>query len=963
MIKLKTFLIASGITLATVAAAQSPEMLKVKTLTLGNGLTVWINEDHTQPNVFGAVVVKAGSKDCPNTGIAHYFEHILFKGTDNIGTIDYAAEKPWLDSISICYDRLALTTDPVRRNEIQNEINRLSHKAGEYAIPNEFNNLISRYGGTELNAFTSYDETVFHNTFTPQYIAQWAELNSERLLNPVFRLFQSELETVYEEKNMYSDMFFMKALEAVLAAAADGTPYQWPIIGSTQNLKNPRLSEMQAFFNKYYVAGNMGLILCGDICCDSISQLLERTFGRIRPGTAPVAPPVVQKKFASGETVKIKIPIPIMKAEGYIYNAPLDRDADYEAFGLAMSLLSNSSETGLLDSLANENRVLAAFAGVPDLFRDLGLAAFGYVPRLPFGSRNKAGRLCDEQIERLKAGRFSDSELDALKKEALRDAEKELETMDTRAMMMIEAFSHGIAWDDVLGRPARIKAVTRDDVVSAANRYLGDSRLTLVKKFGSYPKDKVSQPGYKPVTPKHIGAKSEFARRLEQMPQTEAVPRFVDFARDAHTLKLGSLTTLYTVSNPVNDLFELQLIYKRGTLNDPRLDAVASYVTTLGTDSLTKQQFGRALQRIGSSLNIEANGRRFVITLSGFDSALRPSLALLSAFMRGVRHDKHKFSDLVSSEKIARKAFLRDNMSMATAVTDMICNGRKSGYLNQVTPDELKKLGGDKLIELFRELQSYELDIVYSGRLSDEEVEDAVRCNVPYGLVTHPHEDTFRPLQGYAEPVVYVYDNPDARQTIVGTYQQLPPAPDAESRTRQELWGQYFGSGMSSLLFQDIREFRSLAYYAEGGVLTPPLELRPNEPTAYITILGTQADKAMQALAAADSLLTDMPLRSEGVSIAKQGMVNSIVNTRPTFRTMGSTIAGWKMDGCTDDPRRKTATAIHTMGETDVTDYYNTCVKPAVRVTFVVGDKKKLNLGQLSKYGRIVELKREDIYK
>ncbi|MDO4310125.1 MAG: insulinase family protein [Prevotella sp.] len=196
-------------------AASLPYIFQVKELTLSNGLTVWINEDHTQPKVYGAVVVKAGARDCPNTGIAHYFEHILFKGTDKIGTVDYAGERPWLDSIEACYDRLAQTIDENSRRAIQKDINRLSVKAALYAIPNEFNNLISRYGGTGLNAYTSLDETVFYNTFSPQYIAQWAELNSERMLHPVFRLFQGELETVYEEKNMHSDNMLMQALEAV----------------------------------------------------------------------------------------------------------------------------------------------------------------------------------------------------------------------------------------------------------------------------------------------------------------------------------------------------------------------------------------------------------------------------------------------------------------------------------------------------------------------------------------------------------------------------------------------------------------------------------------------------------------------------------------------------------------------------------------------------------------------------
>ena len=161
----------------TVAYAQGA--WDVQTLRLHNGFTVWLNIDHSQPKVYGAVVVKAGAKDCPNTGIAHYFEHLMFKGTDKIGTVDYEKEKPWLDSISHQYDLLAATTDAARRLTIQKHINALSVRAADYAIPNEFQNLITRFGGTGLNAYTSFDETVFYN---PSAIPVWVEKDKARII-------------------------------------------------------------------------------------------------------------------------------------------------------------------------------------------------------------------------------------------------------------------------------------------------------------------------------------------------------------------------------------------------------------------------------------------------------------------------------------------------------------------------------------------------------------------------------------------------------------------------------------------------------------------------------------------------------------------------------------------------------------------------------------------------------------
>ena len=183
------FSIAALLTTITAAA-----QLEVKGLKLSNGMTVWLNEDHSQPKVFGAVVVRAGAKDCPNTGIAHYFEHIMFKGTDRLGTIDYAAEKPLLDSISAQYDLLSQTKDDAERSRIQLKINELSVVAADFSIPNEFNRLISKYGGSGLNAGTGYDMTYYHNEFLPHFIEQWCWLNSERLMTPVYRGFQGELD-------------------------------------------------------------------------------------------------------------------------------------------------------------------------------------------------------------------------------------------------------------------------------------------------------------------------------------------------------------------------------------------------------------------------------------------------------------------------------------------------------------------------------------------------------------------------------------------------------------------------------------------------------------------------------------------------------------------------------------------------------------------------------------------------
>lgn len=169
---------------------------------LDNGLTVILNEDHTRTEVFGYVVCKAGSKDDPAdaTGMAHYMEHLLFKGTETMGTTDWEKEKPHIDSIFVLYDQLGMTEDEEARKAIQLLINEQSVFANEYAIPNELDNILKELGSTGMNANTTADRTVYFNTFPPNQIERWIEVYAHRFQNAVFRSFQAELEVVYEEK-------------------------------------------------------------------------------------------------------------------------------------------------------------------------------------------------------------------------------------------------------------------------------------------------------------------------------------------------------------------------------------------------------------------------------------------------------------------------------------------------------------------------------------------------------------------------------------------------------------------------------------------------------------------------------------------------------------------------------------------------------------------------------------------
>ena len=947
------------VTVITSVAAQA--QLEVKELKLSNGMTVWLNEDHSQPKVFGAVVVKAGAKDCPNTGIAHYFEHIMFKGTDRIGTTDYAAEKPWLDSISAQYDLLSQTKDEAIRTRIQKHINELSIKAADYVIPNEYSRLISKYGGSSLNAGTGQDLTYYHNSFLPQFMEQWCWLNSERLMTPVFRGFQGELENVYEEKNRAADDMG-DVQDKIFKAVFKTQPYAYPVLGSTENLKNPRLSDMAAFFKKYYVASNMCLILCGDIRPDAaLVTLLEKTFGRVQTGPVPERRKSPMPAIEAGDRQQIKLPIPLIGAEALVFKAPTEYEADANALDLANMLLYNG-KAGLLDSLTNEHKVLVSAAMTAGL-DDAAGSAIIVIPNL-FGKMKKAEGRVLEQVQQVMDGNFSEEQVEILKQQMLMDAQRELETISSRSQRMVMTFSKGRSWQDVLDKIEGIRRLTKADVVAAARKYYGGNYITLSKKYGTPKKETLKQPGYKPVSPKNLDAKSAFALQLEQIPVKDMAVRTVDFGQDIVIKPLNNHVTLYYKDNPVNDVFTFTLRYKDGELHTPALSVLGSCLSQLGTDSLNRQQLGQAWQRIGATMEVVPGDVAFSINLTGPDRQLVPALRLLAHFLRSAKGDRKALKDAKDEDRIDRKSFGKQKDDVLRPAIHRIAYGERSSYLKQLSRKEVKALKNEDLMALFRELQQYDCELFYCGRQPIEYVAAQAQQALPLSQCTKPQADTFRPFLQYDEPVVYFYHVPKSRQNYIVSYDAIGALPTQEERVKFKLWDEYFGGGMSSVLFQNVREFRSLAYATGGSAFTTSLAQHSDASQGYVTVTGTQADKTLEALSTVDSLLRQLPMKENNLEAARQSVLNDIQNNYPTFRTLGKYVANQLRDGYVSDPNTGIARGIPSVTSQDIMQFHQKHVTSNKnRIWIVIGDRKLTDMKALARYGKVVELRKEDVYR
>ncbi|WP_416339516.1 M16 family metallopeptidase [Parabacteroides merdae] len=942
--------------------AEDLNALKVKEYRLENGLTVWLNEDHSQPKVFGAVVVKAGAKDCPDTGIAHYFEHMMFKGTDRIGTLDYESEKVLLDSIAMKYDELAMTEDTAARARLQKEINELSIRSSEYVIPNEFNRLINRFGGSGLNAATSYDATIYFNTFSPQYMVQWAEINSERLINPVFRLFQSELETVYEEKNMYGDFIGGQVMDTLMARYFGPHPYAYPIIGSTKNLKNPRLTEMHKFFEDYYVASNMALILSGDFDAQQVMPILEKAFSRIRSGNAPKQEKVMLPPFNGRETMKVKFPIPFIKAMGLGFRGVSANHEDQVALNIAVNLLNNANGTGYLDKLMVEHKLMGALA-INESMNEAGILAVAIMPKLLIQSYSSAEKMVWDEINRVKNGDFSDEMFNSLKLEQKRQYASSLENIDSRATVMMNLFSQGKSWNDYLNEVARIESITKEDVVRVAQKYFSNNYLCVTKSTGKYPKDNLPKPAFSPVVPRNADASSSYAKQLEKIPEQQVAPRIIDFEKDVKTSKLTPLVTLYTTPNPLNDIFTLNISYGIGALEQPELMQLTNYLQLLGTESLSFEQFRSRLQSIGSTLAFDVTSDAFVMKVTGFDNHIDETMELVGDFIRHAKADDKKLRQIVDDAKVSEKAFFKSGDNVASALLEQVKYGDQSRYLRKLSLSQIKKLKGKDMLAIYDKVRSVQCDLHYCGTLPVEKVIGTIRQHLPLERTTiASNSPYYRELKQYDRPTVFFIDMPDMAQSIVYGYVKGDPVDDKASRHASRLFSVYFGGDMSSLMFQEIREFRSFAYRTSGRYQLPN-HAHKGTAGSFTAMLSTQSDKTLDALGVLDSLIREMPLKPERVEAVKQTLVNRINNDYPPFRNLSEKVASARMEGFDRDPAEEFLRDIATMDMQDISRFYREQISGRPVVYVIAGNRKHIDMKKLAEYGTIIKVKKKDIYK
>jgi len=956
---MKNKLILSILIIASaIISLQAQGLNEIQEYKLDNGLTVILNPDNSKAEVFGYVVCKAGGKDDPSdaTGMAHYMEHMLFKGTENLGTTDWESEKPHIDSIFSLYDELGATTDAEERAAIQQKINEQSVEANKYAIPNELSKLIKQTGGTGMNANTSPDRTVFFNTFPPNQIEAWLDIYSHRFQNAVFRSFQSELEVVYEEKNMYSDMFFMNILEKLQHDFFKVHPYgQQTLIGTVDDLKNPSLTKMKEFYKTWYVPNNMALIISGDFDEELIKPLIAKYFGPWKAKAVPQRKTWEEKPFDGREFTEVKMS-PI-KMGILAYRTAPEGSPDELTLQICNGLLSNESQTGLMDK-AVLNKEVMALQVVPIPHYDYGMTLFFTIPKLVGQSLEEAEQLALARLQLLKDGKFEDWRMDAIKKELYRQYQQSIETNEGRGQLIGETFARGGNVEELKSYSERIKNITKEDVISAANTYYGDNYLAFYSKMGSFKGDKIEKPNYKPVI-SNTKAKSAFAQQLEKIKPLNYTPQFIDFNKDVAQESLGNQDNLYVVKNPENDIFTLSIRYNIGSHTDPLLEESLYAMGDAYTDSLSKSELKDEFAKLGATYYFDVDKNYITLDIDGIDDNFERTLALANDLINHPQLDQKDVTFMVEELKASRKMEREDLSSVASAAFSWVKYGQQSEYLDRLTLKETKELTADELISHFRKATNYAVDVHYTGNIPTATVKDIVTRN--FTLATPRQAGTginTTPLQHYNEDVVYFVNKKKASQAELYFFANDQAYAVNEIPTR-EAFNLYFGGGFTGLVLQEIREYRSLAYSAGAGFAKVP---KANTPGYFYGYIGTQADKTSEALEVFNSLVDSMPHKAERIAMIRPYLEQSAFTDHPNFRGLSEYMLELEQKGINEDPAQLFSTSYKNLSFSDIVKFYEAKLQNAPMATLVVGDKKNIDMDALKKYGKVIVIKEKDLY-
>jgi predicted Zn-dependent peptidase len=930
----------------------------VRIYTLSNGMKVYLSVYKNAPRIQTMIAVKAGSKNDPAdaTGLAHYLEHMVFKGTDKYGTKDFANENVQITKIEELYEKYRNTKDPVQRKNIYHEIDSISGVAAKYAIANEYDKMLAGLGAQGTNAFTDHDQTVYVNDIPSNQVENWLQIESERFRKPVLRLFHTELEAVYEEKNRSLDSDNNKMWEELMSGLFKKHTYgTQTTIGTIDHLKNPSMKEIMKYYNKNYVPNNMGIFMSGDFDPDRTIAQIEKHFGKFNPKAVESYKYEKEEPITSKIAKEVKGPDAESIFMGWRFNGAATKDEDM--ITLISAMLSNG-KAGLIDLNLNQAQKVLSAGCFPYVLKDYGVHMLWGMPKAGQSLEN-VEQLLLSQINELKEGKFSEWLMPAVITDMKLQKTKELENNNSRTMTMMYSFTNDENWQHSVGMIERLSKITKQEVIDFVKaNYNNDNYVVVYKRTGSDANvEKVEKPAITPV-PVDRDNKSDFVRDILASAPAPIAPKFIDYEKDIAKAEIKSGIPVWYNKNVENMTFDLYYLFDMGTNNDKMLRVAIDYIPYLGTSKKTAAQVQEEFYKLGCNINVSVIPDQTWISLNGLSENFEKALQLFEELMSDPKVEKESLKNLIDDNLKKREDQKLDKGTiLSEAMVSYALYGPVNPFTYILSEAELKKISVSDLSAKLKSLHEFQHKILYYGPLELNTLTTNLNSfhRVSGSLKPVPPEMDFKRLPLGNAVFVTNYDMKQAEIVMLSDGYKYDPSLLPEIN----LYNRYFGLGMSAVVFQDLRESKALAY-STFSFYSP--SRKPTKNYYNYSYIGSQADKLGEAMKGMKDLLTEMPKAEGSFNSAKELLLQEIRSTRIT---RGSILFNYEQAlrfGENHDMRKDVFEKAGSMTYEDVKKFQETYIKGKPITTLVLGSKKELDMKTLEKYGPIRTLGLKEIF-
>ena len=924
--------------------------------TLKNGLTVILSPTNKEPRIQCYVAVKAGSKTDPatNTGLAHYLEHLLFKGTDKYGSLDWAKEKVELDKIDALYEEYNHTKDPAKRKAIYKLIDSVSGVASKYAIANEYDKMMTAMGAQGTNAFTSFEKTVYTDDVPANAINKYITVQAERFRNPVLRIFHTELEAVYEEKNRSLDSDNSEVFETLFSELFKKHNYGLQTtIGTVEHLKNPSLKEIRKYFHTYYVPNNMAVILAGDFNPDTVIAQIDKAFSYMQPKAvpqynfekeAPITAPIIKKVVG-----------PDAESVSMAFRLPGNQDKDALLADLVGEILTNG-KAGLIDlNLVKKQKLLGASAFAYTLI-DYGVLYLSGRP-LQGQSLEQVKDLMLGEIENLKKGNFDDDLIPSIINNLKKQTIQATESYGNRANMLMSAFTDNLDWKDQVAYVNNLSKLTKADIVAFANKYLGNNYVAVYKEKGTRPNvEKIEKPAITPVET-NADKQSDFVKMVNEMPSTPVKTVLLDYNKYIQKGKLGKAEILY-VQNKDNELYRLTFRYKVGTLNDLKLAMATNYSQFLGTDKKSTEQLTKEFYKIASSFRISSGGEYTTVNIEGLQENFETAVKLYEDFIANIKVDEEALKALKARVVKSRIDAKANRNAIMQALTNYAMYGAKNQSNYTFSDAEIEAITGKELVDKLKNLNNVEQTVIYYGPATLSELTNKLKTlhKVPAKFAKVAPKKEFKQVEQTKNQVLFAdYEMVQAETRWIRNTVPFNPAESTVIST----FNNYFGGGMGSLVFQTIRESKALAYSTYGFYASPRKKADKYYMLAYV---GSQADKFKEAVEAMNELLNTMPELPANLQLAKLQIKQEIETERITQDGIIYSYLAAQELGLKDDIRKQVYQNVDGITMKDIKAFHDKYLSKKPYTYVILASEKKLSKDDLQKIGNFKKLSLEELF-